>query len=186
MYKRGLYDQAISPLGKSIELSPDYIWSRNLRGIILAKRGDFDSAEAAFEKAINVDPDNVMPYFNYGVLLYENGRYRDAEKQFNTSLAMNSNLAVAHYFLGLVFQRTNKPDKAMEAFEKALGIVRTHESAQSQQALILYSLSELYEKKGDIAAAFSYLKKAVNAAVDSGDEKAGDMSGKNRGLMLYE
>jgi Tfp pilus assembly protein PilF len=186
MYKRGLYEQAISPLIKSIELDPNYIWSKNLKGIIFAQRGDFDNSVAAFKQAMSVDPNNVMPSFNYGVLLYENGRYGDAETQFTKSLAMNSQLAEANYFLGLVFQRTNKPDKAMEAFEKALEIDRSHESAQSRQALILYSLSELYEKKGDIAAAFDYLKKAVKEAVDTGDKTVGTISVRNRDLMLYE
>jgi Flp pilus assembly protein TadD/peroxiredoxin len=192
MYKRGLFEQSVSPLKKSIELAPDYPWGHNLMGVILSKRGNFDESSAEFIKAIELDQNNGPAHFNYGLILFDNEKYKESAEYLKKSLAINKNMPEAHFILGLLNKKTGKTDIAMREFETAFDTFNKISSGavnkQSKFLMIsaLYALSDLYAAQGNDKKALDSLRKAIQIALglDSGLQKKQIYRG--REFMMYE
>ncbi len=190
MYKRGLLEQAISPLKKSMDVEPDYTWSHNLMGIILSKRGSFEGSAEKFKYAMKLDKDNVAAYFNYGLLLFENEKYDDAEQYLKTSITLNNALAETHYVLGLLYKKTNRRGEALNELKTALMLFEKkkappiYETPTFYRISILYALSDLYTRQGDDKKAFGLLQQAVQIALGIDDKP--EHFRRIEELMMYE
>jgi Flp pilus assembly protein TadD/peroxiredoxin len=192
MYKKGLLEQALSPLKKSIALEPDMGWSRNLMGIILWKSGNFESAVEEFKVAIKIDRRNAQAHFNYGLLLFESGKLNEAEKQLDISMAIDDSVSETHYVLGLLYKKKGRFDEAVKNLRRALSIYEEknaadmiHDPASFHRISAYYELSELYAERGDLKASRELLRKAARAAlsIDVGAERP---SYRSEDLMIYE
>lgn len=193
MYKRGLLEQALSPLKKSMALEPDVSRSHNLMGIILWKSGDFDGAVNEFKEAITIDRRNSQAHFNYGLILFENNNLNEAEKQLDISLAIDNSAAKTHYVLGVLFKKTRRPDEALKKLEKALSIYEekdmtalVYNPASFHMVSVYYILSELYAEKGDLKTSRELLRKATKAALGINGEEGGKPVYRSEDLMIYE
>jgi len=194
MFKRGLLEQSLSALTKSLELNPDDSWSHNLKGVILWKKGLLDLARREFMAAIRIDETNVAPHINSAVLLIAEGKYDEAEKILITSPDAENDLKIrAHQLLGMVYAKTNRVDKAIRELETAADIVdRTSNennvmvtSPFTSEISISHDLSVLYAKKGDRINAQKMLNKALHEALGIEGSFA-DQHLEHRDLMLYE
>jgi len=193
MYKRGLPEQALSPLKKSLALDPNYSWAHNLMGIILWKAGNFEGALAEFEAAIKSDRYNAAAHMNYGLLLFENDQYDEAEKQFNISAEMNSAAAETHYALGLLYRKTGRPGEAVNELKTALSLFEkdgapamVYDPSVFHRISACYALSELYAESGDINNALALLQKAARAALGIEPGTGRGPVKKTENLMIYE
>jgi len=194
MYKKGLPEQALSPLRKSVELAPDFAPSHNLMGIILWKRGNFEDAIAEFNKAVTLDKTYVPAHFNYGVLLFESEKYGEAEGHFKEALSLNAEMAEAHYVLGLLYKKTGREEEAVKELGTALELFEKRKTASVYEIYApsafhristLYALSELYSKKGETGRALDVLQKAARLSLGL-EIKTDKETLRSRDLMLYE
>lgn len=193
MCRKGLFQQALSPLEKSLKLDPDFAWSHNLMGIILWKKNNFNGAVEEFNHAIKLDVNNAPAHFNYGLLLFENEKYSEAEKHFTTSIALDNTMAGAHYILGFLYKKTDRTDEALNELKKALNLFEekgrerlTIDSSTFQLVSTLYGLSELYKNMGDDKRAIELLQKAARVALGIGDKTEGGYLDRGKDLMIYE
>ena len=193
MYKKGLLEQALSPLRKSIALESGSAWSHNLMGIILWKSGDFDGSVKEFKDAIRIDRQLSQAHFNYALILFENNRLNESEKQLDISLAIDNSSAEAHYLLGMLYKKMKRPDEALETFEKALLIYEekdmdalVYDSALFNMVSVYYVLSELYAEKGDVKTSRKLLRQATRAALGINGEEGKKPVYRSEDLMIYE
>ena len=193
MYKKGLLEQALSPLRKSITLEPDASLPHNLLGIILWKSGSFESSVDEFKAAIQIDRRNAQAHFNYGLLLFESGKLNEAAKQLDISMAIDGTVAETHYLQGLVYKELGRVDQAVKKLEKAISFYKeTNESslgydpASFHRISAYYVLSELFAAKGDIKASRDFLRKATRAALGIDGEEGEKPFYRSEDLMIYE
>lgn len=195
MYKKGLAEQALSPLRKSVELAPDLSLSHNLMGIILWKRGNFEGAIEEFKKAVTLDKNYVPAHFNYGVLLFESEKYPEAEGHFKEALALNTGMAEARYVLGILYKKTGRDAEAVSELSTALTLFESRKTASVYEIYApspfhristLYALSELYRKKGETGKALDVLQKAAGLALGLEIKNGKENLQRSRDLMVYE
>ena len=190
MYKKGLLEQAASPLKKSIDIKPDYSWAHNLMGIIFSKRGNFEKSAEEFKFAIKLDKNNVPAHFNYGLLLFNSEKYNEAEQYFKTSITLNNAMAEAHYVLGLLYKKTKRHDEALNELKTALVLFEKKKTASIYEPFtfhrisVLYALADLYALQGDDKKAFALLQQAVQITL--GIEGKPEHLHRSEELMMYE
>jgi tetratricopeptide (TPR) repeat protein len=174
MYKKGMLEQAISPLRKSIETTPDYSSARNLMGAILWKKGNFEDARNEFYLASQIDDKSLPAYFNSAVLMYESEDYGSAERYLKKVVDVDDTVAEAHYLLGLLYIKGERDEKAAAELSRALSLFEKrrqstgyeiHAPSAFHRISTLYALSGLYRKKGDTEEALSLLQRAVEIAL---------------------
>ncbi len=195
VYKKGLAEQALSPLKKSLELDPDLAMSHNLMGIVLWERGKSDEAREAFTKAIELDNDNMAAHLNYSVLLFEQEQYDDVEKNLKSLSVVEAPFKVRlHYILGLIYRNTNRIDEAIQELEEANSIIDKVESderesvsfSDSYRVFLLRDLSALYIKKNNKDKAIELLTRAVSVSLDLEGKSDSKALNKRKDIMLYE
>jgi len=195
MYKKGLAEQALSPLKKSLELDPDLAMSHNLMGIVLWERGKSDEAREAFTKAIALDNDNMAAHLNYSVLLFEQEQYDDVEKNLKSLSVAEAPFKVRlHYILGLIYRNTNRIDEAIKELEEANSIIDKVESderesvsfSDSYRVFLLRDLSALYNKKNNKDKAIELLTRAVRVSLDLEGKSESIPLNERKDIMLYE
>jgi tetratricopeptide (TPR) repeat protein len=192
MYKKGLLEQAISPLTKSLSIAPDFPWALNLIGVVLWEQGNFKDAAEAFLKALAIDEKNEAVHFNYGQLLFENEEYQEAEKHLTRALELDNAIAEAHYVMGLLYKDTNRADEALKELKTALQLFENEKIRSTGYSLgflrisTLYTLSELYEQAGDNRRAFALLQDATRIALGVKGRTDKGKVYKSKKLMLYE
>jgi len=195
MYKKGLAEQALSPLKKSIELDPDLAMSHNLMGVSLWKSGKSDEAREAFTKAIELDSDNMAAHLNYSVLLFEQEQYADVEKNLKSLPVSDEPSRVRmHYLLGLVYRNTNRIDEAIKELEEAGTLIDKIESEEtksvsfsdSYRVFLLRDLSALYNEKNNKDKAIELLTRAVQVSLDLEGTSGAKPLHERKDMMLYE
>ena len=65
-------------------------------------------------------PTNANSYINRAYIYHSRGDFLHAEEDILQALSMDSTLVEAHYALGLNLKAQNRPDEAVQAFQKAL------------------------------------------------------------------
>ncbi len=192
MYKKGLVEQAFSPLRKSLEMNADSAWSHNLMGIILWKRGLVEDATAEFNRAFNLDSNNASARMNYAVLLIEQGKYEEAEDILETVPLHKKLKARGHHLLGILYRKTGRDERSMEEFNLSYtSLMQENPSIQEKVILpyslkisVLYQLAELYADKGDYKKSMELMQKAVE--ISMGFEGKSGRVYKEEDLMIYE
>ncbi len=195
MSKRGLHEQAISALKKSMDLARDDTWSYNLMGIILWEKRMYEQSIEEFRKAMRADRNNIAARLNYASLLIEKEDYKEAEQILKIPPAAAEGLKVrAHHLLGIISMNTNITDRAIKEFETAYELIKGRLSDTkdlspyyySTEISVLHGLSELYCKRGDHEKAFEILNTAFSASLGLGGSFARDQRAGRHDIMIYE
>lgn len=192
MYKKGLVEQAFSPLKKSLEMDPDSAWSHNLMGILLLKRGLTEEAKAEFKKVFALDSDNISARLNYAVLLIDQGHYEEAEDMLEAAPRHVKLKARAHHLLGILYRKTGRNDRSMKEFNVSYSLLMQENPSMQEKVIlpfslkisVLYHLAELHADKGDFKKAMELMQAAVRIAM--GSERKFDKIYKEEDLMVYE
>jgi len=195
MSRRGLQEQAISALRKSMDLNPEDTWSHNLMGIILWENKMYDQATEEFQRAIEIDRENVTALMNYSVLLIESKDYKEAERILTSLRPDELRLRIRiHHQLGIVYKQTGRIDKAIKELETAYSFFKDElaksrvpsPSYYSIEISVLHDLSVLYSKKGNLEKALEMLHKAFHEALGIGSSSSIDHAAKRPDIMVYE
>ena len=93
------------------------------RGVIYNRAGALDKAIADFNAALDIDDDLAEAFLNRGNSYFLMSRFDDALADYHRALELDvSKPWAAWYNIGLVYAAKKQPDKAREAYEKALEI----------------------------------------------------------------
>ncbi len=88
----------------------------------LAARGEHDEAVAHATRAAELDPVSVVIGANVGLQLYLARRYDKAEQQLHATLNLDDGFPPGHSLLGWVLLQTNRPELAIERFQRAIAL----------------------------------------------------------------
>lgn len=91
-------------------------------GLDAQQRGDLYGAFALFDAIVNLKPDYAEGWNRRATILFQLGRMEDARKDAEKTLALEPRHFGALSGLGMIALRLEQPDKALDAFEKALAI----------------------------------------------------------------
>jgi tetratricopeptide (TPR) repeat protein len=195
MSRRGLQEQAISALRKSMDLNPEDTWSHNLMGIILWEKKMYNQATEEFQKAIETDRENITALINYSVLLVESKDYKEAERILTGLSPAKLRLKIrAHHLMGIVYKQTGRIDKAIKELETAYSLfendlAKPHEPSPSHYSIeisVIHGLSVLYSKKGNHEKALEMLHKAFREALGISSLSSIEYMAKRPDIMVYE
>jgi tetratricopeptide (TPR) repeat protein len=110
-----------------------------------------DEARNAYRKALELDPSHADAWVNLGRLLHEGGDLRGAAQHYRKAIELQPDNVVALFNLGVALEDLRMPQEAILAYRAAL-------AADSGCADAHYNLSQLYEARGEGAAALRHLK----------------------------
>jgi tetratricopeptide (TPR) repeat protein len=91
-------------------------------GLDAQQRGDLYGAFALFDAIVNLKPDYAEGWNRRATILFQLGRMEDSRKDAEKTLALEPRHFGALSGLGMIALRLEQPDKALDAFEKALSI----------------------------------------------------------------
>lgn len=126
-------------------LAPAWVMPVYNLAIAAREQGDIDSALLLIRDAIGLSPGFAPAFIQLAQLQYLKGLFSEAEATFEKSLALapeDANAPEAHYFLGNIYLKTERPEKAKEAFEKAILLNPAHPYAHFGLGIALKALKE--------------------------------------------
>jgi signal transduction histidine kinase len=108
---------------------------------------------------------HIFAHINVGEIYLNMQQYDDAVEIMQKALTLSESKPddtpmISHYYLGLTYKNISRLDDALAHFLKALALSDHHENKEYLIA-IYRGLCEIYEEKGELKQALSYLKKQM-------------------------
>ncbi len=142
LLKQGRTAAALKKVDAAIASNKDDPRARFLKGLILTERNDTRAAIEVFTSLTRDFPELPEPYNNLAVLYAAQGQYDQARASLEMAIRTHPSYAVAHENLGDVYAKM-----ASEAYDKALSLDRSNQTAQTKLSLI----RELFVGSGSLA-----------------------------------
>lgn len=152
----GLFSEAKDVLIKAIEIESGSAQAHFNLGISYAGTDKKEEAQKCYRKAINLDPGHIGAYNNLAGILEDDGLYDEAHRYYEQAVRANPEHFIVVYNYGLFFERYSEWMQAIGCYEKALTINPRFFDAY-------YRLGQISIILGDMAAAVTLLKRAVEA-----------------------
>lgn len=131
LLKQGRTAAALKKVDAAIAANKDDPRARFLKGLILTERNDTRAAIDVFTSLTRDYPELPEPYNNLAVLYAAQGQYDQARASLEMAIRTHPSYAVAHENLGDVYAKM-----ASEAYDKALSLDRSNQTAQTKLSLI--------------------------------------------------
>ncbi len=126
-HARSAYESSTEPcdnaLKDALTTRRDRMKTHVNRGIIHNRNGDLNAAIEDFNAALDIDGDQPEAFINRGNSWFLAGRFDDALEDYERALDAGLNKAwMAWYNIGLAYDQKKQPEKALEAYQKALDL----------------------------------------------------------------
>lgn len=126
-----LQSNALDQLGRSVEaigvlreaqkLNPTYpMLQNNLGYLILENGGDLQEASRLIQSAMDKDPKNGSTVDSWGWVLFKQGKVKEAEEALRKAVELTPYSPEIRQHLGEVLLRLDRPQEALEQWERAL------------------------------------------------------------------
>ena len=116
----GKYDIALADLNKAIQLKDNVFWFYSDRGNIHVMMQNRDLALDDFNKAIALYPYSAKIYGDRSNVYYGKKEYLNAMNDAIKSVELDPYNASGYISKAMIFEKLDKPDKALENYNKAL------------------------------------------------------------------
>lgn len=156
--RRGELEAAARDFRSATALEPASPGPLEALGDVYYARQRYDRAIDTYERRLRLDGRTPVIRYKLALAHYRAGHMADAMSALSDTLALDSRMPDAHYLLGLCL-RDQQPDKAVEAFERAVTLAPGMIPAREE-------LAALYEQLGRYPNQLEQLQ--VLAALDSG------------------
>ncbi|KAG0240377.1 hypothetical protein B0O80DRAFT_381294 [Mortierella sp. GBAus27b] len=125
-YKLGNLSDAMAGFKKALKDFPESGDVNNYYGELLLDQQQYDQAMERFDKAIRLKPSNPLPYINKALLLFQwKQDPAGAERLCLQSLEADPECDVAIATLGQLSLQQANIEKAIEYFDRSIGLART-------------------------------------------------------------
>jgi tetratricopeptide (TPR) repeat protein len=118
------YDAAVLHYKKAIEMSPDDVFLYNNLGVVYRKMKKYGDAVQMFQKCVELDPKNAVYHLNLAIAFRAQEHYDLAIAEYLEATGLDPKLEGAWWDIALCYQAVGKDDKALEALEKYLALVK--------------------------------------------------------------
>ena len=106
-------------------------------GIVAERQGRIDEAAAHYRSSMR---DSEIAFHRLATLLSKQKRYREALELYETFVQTNPNNAKLHSDMGITLFRLNRPEEALQSFERALVLDPDLKEALGNREAVLKSL----------------------------------------------
>jgi|WetSurMetagenome_2_1015567.scaffolds.fasta_scaffold245963_2 tetratricopeptide (TPR) repeat protein len=157
------------------------------------RAGEFDAAITILKGLLEKNPKDSNALFLTGMAYLKKQMYPEAIPAFTQVTELSPKFAAAFHQLGVCFQGQNEPEKALDAYQKALDLDAGNTDAYYNSGLILFKLARIdealarfegalklrpedpaslemagrcYINKADFGKAVEYLEKAKTGTTD--------------------
>jgi tetratricopeptide (TPR) repeat protein len=120
------YESAVEALSASIGLNTQFAAAHNAIGGVYLIQGNFDKSITAFKAALQADPKLKQSqkgiseaYAGKGQELMDQGKYDEAGVLIDEALGQHSDNSKLYLLAARIYNRLEKPDKAIEVAEEA-------------------------------------------------------------------
>jgi tetratricopeptide (TPR) repeat protein len=131
------FDEAEKAFKQCLDLAPDFSEALNYLGYMWAERGvNLVEARALIEKAVKLEPKNAAYLDSLGWVLFKLAQPREALPHLLKAVECSEEPdATIHDHLGDIYSALQQPDKAREAWQKALSLEPAEIKEQIQKKL---------------------------------------------------
>jgi len=151
--EKGMSADALAPILKAVELSPDDSEVYSNLGNTLLSLGRPGDAEASYRLALEINPNSCTTHYNLGNILRALGRLDEAKTSYQQALEINPNFAEAHGNLGSIFHELERLDMAKACYQRALEIKPNVAEAHYNLGNISKKLAHLDDAKASFRKA---------------------------------
>jgi tetratricopeptide (TPR) repeat protein len=123
-YREENWEKALNAFNKSVQINPDWIWSRELKAIVLFRMGDREQAKIEFDRIVQLAPNWSRSYSDKAILHRLDGELAEAEEYALQALEMDENNPLVHYNYGVVKDFGGNRMEARAYYEHALSLDR--------------------------------------------------------------
>lgn len=117
----GRSPEAIGVLREAQRLNPTYpMLQNNLGYLILENGGDLQEASRLIQSAMDQDPKNGSTVDSWGWVLFKQGKVKEAEEALRRAVELTPYSPEIRQHLGEVLLRLDRPQEALEQWERAL------------------------------------------------------------------
>ncbi len=102
------------------------------------------------EELLKENPDNAEAWVQLGNLFFDSNRFSDSIEAYERSLELAPGNPNVLTDLGVMYRRNKSPEKAVEAFDRAIAAQSTHETARFNKGIVL--MHDLNNLEGAIQA----------------------------------
>ncbi len=105
-------------------MNPDDPVARNDLAMALYRTNQSDEAEKELRYLLEKEPENFDALDGLGVVLIKKKRYEDALQYLKKALSLNDQDVMVHVHLSVAYQKTDLPQEAQSALEKARSLAK--------------------------------------------------------------
>jgi tetratricopeptide (TPR) repeat protein len=184
------WDTADRHFRRAVELNPNYETAVRAYSLYLAWMGRHDDALTFATRARDLDPVSPNAWHNLGAVHYFARRYDEAITHFREALDLDPTYGGAHVMLGRVYVAKGLSDRAVEALQRAKGLLGARPDVITPMAYVLaragrrrealatldelqriatprdpspFRIAYVHIGLGDADRAFEFLQKAIEA-----------------------
>lgn len=122
-------------------------------GILYRMTGHYDGAELIYKEALKLDEDNLTLWENLAILHQHQGHEQKADEILSMVSRKRMSNPYYHYILGEQELESGNYQQALNHYEKAVSIDRTHHE-------FYFGLAKAHAQLGDMDKAIRYLRRA--------------------------
>ncbi len=120
----GRAEEAMKVLREAQKVDPtNSTLQNNLGYLLLDKGGDLNEASGLIEAAVKQDPQNGSVMDSWGWVLFKQGKFEASEKALRKASELNPFSPETRKHLGEALLKLNRPEEAVEQWERALAFV---------------------------------------------------------------
>ena len=153
LYQTGETSEAIEMFKKVIKMDSKNALAHKDLGIIYLNQHLINEANDEFQIALKLEPDNPIINFEYANYLSAMGDFISAKKLYNKACEINNDNFEILKFMGINYIKLNDIENALLTLKKANDI-------NSNDALVLYNLGNVYYTNKEYKKAKKMLEKA--------------------------
>lgn len=131
-------------------------------GLLYSFNKKHDEALNYIDRVIEKEPENARAYFSKAIVKIQQDNNTHAEELLEKSISIDEDIDIYYFYLAVVYERTDRPEKAMVSLKKALEV-------NPHSAMTLNFLGYLYADENiKLDEAYELINKALEFEPDNG------------------
>ncbi len=165
-FEYGNYEGALKQFQTVTQLEPQNAAGYDNIGSVYSRMGRYEDSVAAFQKALQIQPYSAT-YTNLGTSFFYLKRYSESVQMFQKAVEMSPNDETFVGNLADAYRWAGDKNKANATYDQAIALAYKQLQVNPRDASALGHMALYNAKKGDLAQANDFLKRA--RAIDSSD-----------------
>ena len=147
---------ALSDYSRAIEINPNDVRYRNMRGLFLLTRSQLDQALTDFNEAVRVDPKYIQAWNNRGLVKLAKTDFHGAIDDFNKAVEIDPTYADGFNNRGFAWFKMETYDKALADFDRTLELRPGYVNALNNRGMLHLRLKQHREAVTDFTEAIAH------------------------------